>query len=811
MKFLHLKEKVNSLIPGERITVTSNQEKSSLMSDALEEIGRLKKENTSFREKLDEKYAGKEPVPVSEPLIGGADELFPLLTDKSSPQEKMALFRSLFRGRDDVYAKYWVSSNTGKKGYSPASNEPWTGKKGTPRTYLPLNNDVIRSHLLGDITIGVYPLLKNSTCAFLVCDFDKEGWLLDAVAYLNMCSEVNVPAYLERSRSGNGGHVWIFFSRFVPAVSVRQLGMRILRKTMDARADLDLGSYDRFFPSQDFTPKGGFGNLIALPLQKKCRALGNTEFIDTSTAAFLPFKDQWAFLSHVLRISPDQLDALLEVVPQVSIGPGKQEVVTSSFREKHPPPAEIRCEMAASFSIEKSGIPPWMLSKLKHMASLHNPEFYLKEKLRLSTYRIPRFIKCFREDFAFLHMPRGTAEEILDLFDEVGSKANVVDQRTLPKKISLKFSGSLRANQKKAIKILLADDMGVLVAPPGAGKTVMGCFAIARRNLPTLVLAHRKPILEQWRNQVMTLLNLRKKDVGQIGGGRNRQSGIVDLVMIQSLSKMENLAALFSQYGFIVVDECHHIPASTFEACIRQAPIKYILGLTATPIRRDGLQDLIPMQCGSIRFRMEESTSQISKRLIVRDTNTTFPYKSDTSIQDVFRSLIEDKERNGMIVKDVLSALSEGKRCLILSQWTKHCQELSEKLKDAGKEVVTFSGTQGKKERQALLTKIQETRTNQDLIVIATGQYLGEGFDCPQLDTLFLAFPVSFKGKVVQFAGRIMREHPRKTSSTIYDYLDSKIPVLKKMGNRRAKAYKLLGFELHDENIEPVKMDPTAG
>ena len=687
-----------------------------------------------------------------------------------------------------------MNERTGKKGYSPACEDPRNARKGKPRKYFPLTDEVILSHLSGEKIIGVYPLLGDDTCWFLACDFDKEGWSLDALAYVNVCNDYGVPAYLERSRSGNGGHVWIFFSAPVPATSARQLGIRLLNETMVLRGEVDLASYDRFFPNQDFMPKGGFGNLIALPLQKKCRALGNTEFVNPDEPMLRPWPDQWTFLSQVKRLGPTQVKTLLEKIPPVSVGPGKKGTVSAAIPERYPAPKWIKCSLGAALSIEKSGIPPWFLAQIKQLAMLHNPQFYEREKLRLSTWRIPRFIKCYEEDVSHIHLPRGTVEEIKEIAKRAGSEVFLTDHRRVPEKLDLKFLGSLTSPQMKAVQAVLSDDTGVLIAPPGAGKTVMGCYAVAERNVPTLILAHRMPILEQWRVQLGELLGLSSRQVGQVGGGRNRQTGVVDLGMMQSLKRFDDLDLFFSKYGFIVVDECHHLPAFTFEACVKRAPVRYILGLTATPYRRDGLQEIITLQCGSIRHTMKPLENSFSRTLLVRETLFTFVENGDSPIQEIFRCMVRDDARNELIRADVFQALVEGRRCLILSHWKEHCELLADGLRQSGKAPLVLSGALGKKARSAILTSLQDTPSDKELLIIATGQYLGEGFDCPQVDTLFLAFPLSFKGKLIQYVGRALRSHEDKRSVRVYDYEDTQVPILKKMYARRLKTYKSLGF-----------------
>lgn len=765
--------------------------------DVRLELQRLRQENARLRKLLDVPPCPPKTLtgPTSQELLEFPAPPLPTVTRHSSAQEKVALFRALFRGREDVYAQFWVSERTGKQGYSPASEEPWSAaRKGQPKKYFPLTDQVVQDHLEGVKTVGVFPLLKNHTCWFLACDFDGTSWTLDASAFLSICQQYNIPAYLERSRSGQGGHIWIFFASPAAATKARQLGMRLLRETMVLRGEMDLASYDRFFPNQDFMPKGGFGNLIALPLQKAPRALGNTEFLNLGDSELHPWTDQWASLSQVRRLTPDQVDALLEVIPPIAVGPGTQGTISNAVRQRYPPPPHIRATFGAMVSIEKSGVPPWLLSQLKHLASLHNPQFYQRERLRLSTFRIPRFIKCYEEDVSHIHLPRGISEELNALCETAGSRLSMTEARPTPKRLSLKFLGQLTSFQRQAMRQLLAHEMGVLVAPPGAGKTIMGCFAVARRNVPTLILSHRKPILEQWRAQLMATLGLSSRDIGQVGGGRNKQRGVVDLGMIQSLARLDDLEPFFSAYGFLIVDECHHLPAFTFEAAVKRAPVRCLLGLTATPYRRDGLQDIITMQCGPIRHKMQDAEAGFLKQVIVRETPFACASDNERSIQEVFRDLVNDRVRNELIQQDVRQAVSRGRRCLILSQWREHCRLLAEGLAEAGKAPFVLEGTLGKKDRVAMLQRIQAAPREDDLVVIATGQYLGEGFDCPQIDTLFLAFPISFKGKLVQYVGRALRTYEGKERVAVYDYADVQVPVLKAMHVRRLKTYKALGF-----------------
>ena len=761
-----------------------------------EECQQLRQENERLRRMVQLREEPSSSPGPEKSLLFASPSSQPSVYSNSPMTERIALFWNLFRGREDVYPILWANERTGKKGYSPAVKGGWLGFQSKEREYLPLTAEVIQEHLTGKKTIGVYPLLKNDTCWFLACDFDGEDWSDDAVAYWATCQRYGVPAYLERSRSGNGGHIWIFFSMPVPAASARRLGASLMRQVLSARSGLDLASYDRFFPNQDYLPKGGFGNLIALPLQLKCRSLGNTEFLDPDNLQ--PWPDQWAFLSQIRRLSPEEVGGFLEKIPPVAVGLSSVVNVRRGFPLPWLASHGTDCLISAVLSVEKTGLPPPLLSDIKHLASLHNPVFYERQKLRLSTYRTPRFIKCYDQDLTHIHLPRGVLEELSALIEGNGGKLVVQDRRIVPRKISLSFTGELTSIQKEAVSSVLADDQGVLVAPPGSGKTVMGCYVAAQRSLPTLILVHRKPLLEQWRLQLMNLSGLSSKEIGQVGGGKDKRTGLIDLAMIQSLKKIEDAESFFSNYGLIIVDECHHIPAFSFESAVKRAPVRYILGLTATPYRRDGLQDIIMMQCGPIRHRVSPRPGmrgELTLELVNRETKFCFGINEEIPIQEVLRLLVHDSKRSQMICQDILDALRGRRRCLVMSQWKEHCRILEEQLAAQGRKSFVLDGSLRKKARNAIFQAIQQVPPHEDLLVITTGQYLGEGFDCPQLDTLFLAFPIAFRGRLVQYTGRLMRSFEGKQNGRVYDYADVGVPVLKRMQIKRLKTYKALGFE----------------
>ncbi len=482
------------------------------------------------------------------------------------------------------------------------------------------------------------------------------------------CDEYGVPAALERSRSGAGGHVWVFFAAPVAASAARRLGTLLLRAAMGRRGELDLASYDRLFPNQDFLPAKGLGNLIALPLQGRYRAADTSVFLDPATLEPLP--DQWTFLNSLDRLAPEQLEHLLSEHEEIAVGAAALPPQRTLLRDKRLP-AEIRCTIGADLAIARADLPPSLLAELKHLASLHNPAFYERQRLRLSTHQTPRLIRCYEEDLSHLHLPRGLLRQLGDAVANAGSRLVTDDRRPTHAQLPLEFRGELTPLQSSTAVAMLAHDDGVLVAPPGTGKTVIACALIAERKLPTLILAHSKPLLEQWRAQLTTLLDLPSKQIGQRGGGRRKLTGVVDLAMIQSLKAVDNLDAFFANYGLIVIDECHHLPAFSFEAAVRHAAARHFLGLTATPYRRDGLQEIVTMQCGPVRHRIESSESpagKISLELIVHETRLAFVDTAEQPIHEVFRLLVEDQQRTALVCDDVLAALAEGRRCLVLSQ-----------------------------------------------------------------------------------------------------------------------------------------------
>ncbi|HUP73323.1 MAG TPA: DEAD/DEAH box helicase family protein [Acidimicrobiales bacterium] len=703
-------------------------------SELLAEIEALRAENARLRGLLGlDNRAASDHVAAWSPTLfvknNGADSTAPTLADvdhSSTRARNVALFRSLFAGRDDVYALRWENDRTGKTGWSPAVRGGWANARRPDREYLPLTDEVIEQHLAGTIHAGLYPLLRGDRCRLLACDFDGEGWLLDALAYIDAARANGMPTALERSRSGNGAHVWMFFSGPVSASSARRIGVHLLREAMTIRSALDLVSYDRLFPTQDFMPKGSFGNLIALPLQGACRKRGTTLFIDPSTLE--PYNDQWQFLSSLQRLTPEAADALATGFGEVAMGPE-----TSTYRrplraEDAPaPPALIRARAEAMLAIDRIGLPPALVSAIKHLASLQNPEFYEKERLRFSTWDTPRLIRCYRERIDQLLVPRGLRDKVDSLVRDAGSRLVVTEGFATPAPIEVTLRAELTADQHAAADSLATHDLGMLVAPPGSGKTVIGCALIARHAVPTLVIVDRKPLVEQWRDRLITHLDLNAKQIGQLGGGRNKATGIVDVAMVQSLARREDLATFSAGYGLVIVDECHHVPAVTFERAVREIAVRRWVGLTATPYRRDGLQALMTMHCGPIRHRMVERPGAALRALdlIVHETDHQ-PIEASQHIQTVLRDVVEDHQRTTAICNDIAAAAASGGNSLVLTRWTEHLEQIVATLQQSGHNPLVLHGGIGKKARTAVTAQLTDAPTEGGLLLVATASLLGE-------------------------------------------------------------------------------------
>ena len=746
-----------------------------------------------------------------------------LVTNHSGVSEKIALFRSLFLGREDVFPRRWENTKTGKSGYAPACGNEWRpGVCGKPKVkcsecpnqnFLRVTDEVIDGHLRGRQTVGVYPMLADATCWFLTVDFDKRSWQRDAQGFMVTCRSQRIPSALERSRSGNGGHVWIFFTAPVPVPLARRLGTYLLTETMKRNPDLGFKSYDRLFPSQDTMPAGGFGNLIALPLQHGPRQQGNSVFLDEHLD---PYPDQWTFLSSLDRLAPEQTKVIVEDAAKHGHVTGLRLPISESDEEpwdvspsRGKPIAEITARLPERLDvvlgnqiyIPRAPLPPELINRLIRLAAFQNPAFYRNQAMRLSTFGIPRVIACAQLLSRHIALPRGVQDEMEELFREMGMRVCLRDERYSGRSISTAFVGSLREEQQTAVDALLPHDTGVLAATTAFGKTVVAAFIIAARKTNTLLLVHRRQLMEQWITRLGTFLDLPASSIGQVGGGKRKPGGTVDVAVLQSLVRKGEVNDIVADYGQIVVDECHHVSAVSFEAAIRAAKAKYVLGLSATVTRQDGQHPIIFMQCGPVRYRTHARTQarqrSFSHRVFLRPTDFQIspdPGQDRLPIQHVYTALTTDEKRNSQIFDDVLKSLDEQRSPLIITERKEHALLLAEKLDGFARNVLLLHGGISVKQRREVMQRLEETTEAEERVLIATGRYIGEGFDDARLDTLFLAMPVSWKGVLAQYVGRLHRPHQQKQEVLVYDYVDNLVPMLRRMSEKRIQGYKNLGY-----------------
>ena len=759
-----------------------------------------------------------------------------------SLQEKVDLFRSLFKGREDVFARRWYSRTSGKSGYQPVCKNEWSQPcrernhkcDDCPnRQFLPITNDDLYRHLSGkdaegkDV-IGLYVLNEDNTCHLLCADFDdkncEHGFQDDVLAYVGVCKSWDIPCSIERSRSGNGAHVWIFFETPIMATKARRLGNAILTEAMNRNGKIDFKSYDRFFPNQDMLPEGGFGNLVALPLQGQARKNGNSVFVNEQ---FEPYADQWEFLLNVRKLNETTLEEILkrnanaQPLGELSRTSEKKpwEIPAATNIERVDFSSEIVITKSNMLYIPLNQLSSKVLNHLKRIASFRNPEFYKRQGLRFSTYSIPRIISCADVTDEYLALPRGCEDAVTTLLQEKGVAYRYNDKTNQGKAISVHFNGKLRDNQKDAVMLLSAKNTGVLSATTAFGKTVAAIGLIAKLGINTLVLVHTKTLLNQWVRELEKFLIIetmpeenvgrrRKKPsspIGTLSSTGNKLHGIIDVALMQSCIAENEAKSFVKDYGMVIVDECHHVSAVSFEQVLKAVNARHVYGLTATPTRQDGHQPIIFMQCGPIRYTADakaQMQSQNFGRLLI-PRYTPFQLVSDEpfSYAKAEKQLAEDEFRNLFIIKDVVEALKEGRSPIILTNRTAHVETLAKLLKPHCPNVITLVGSYKNKDKRLTMEQLQSISTSEKMVIVATGKYVGEGFDYARLDTLFLVSPVAGKNIVTQYAGRLHREFESKQDVQIYDYIDIRVPVYESMYRKRLKSYASIGYRIQNKEI----------
>jgi superfamily II DNA or RNA helicase/very-short-patch-repair endonuclease len=774
---------------------------------------------------------GPSPTPSNTPPPA------PQVTHASTPDQKITLFRSLFLGREDVYPRRFESRRTGKSGYQPACGNEWIrGICEKPRIrcseclhqrWLPVTEEVIRWHLQGrddrgqPFVAGVYPMLRDDTCWFLAADFDGKGWTDDARAVLNASQSAGLPAELERSRSGDGGHVWWFFSEPVPAVMARRMGTMLLSAAMELRPEIGLGSYDRLFPNQDTLPTGGFGNLIALPMQKAARDHGNSVFLDVQLQ---PHRDPWTHLSRIQRIprsvveqQVDRAERRNRILPIARVAIEDDTSPTQPWnRSTHPIesptiprtslPARLELVLGDQIYVPRLELPPALRTRLLRLAAFQNPQFYLAQSMRMPTYGTPRVISCAEEFPEHVALPRGCQADLERLLESVGIKFLYRDERFAGRPLDVRFQGELRPDQEKAAEAMLRADIGTLEATTAFGKTVLATWLIASRKVNTLVLVHRQQLMEQWIERLACFLDLPRSRIGCLGAGRRKLGGELDVALIQSMAKLDQVPHPMTDYGQVIIDECHHLSAPSYEAVVRKGRAKFFLGLSATLTRRDGHHPIVTMQCGPVRHRVDARAQAIERgyhhHVLVRPTGFRPTQTSDSDRRMEFlqlgQAMVADTDRNNLILADVVAELGLGRSPLVLTERVDHLGVLEAALKaclpDAT--IITLRGGLGKRALAETTKRLKESPSSTPRILLATGKFIGEGFDDPMLDTLFMTFPVSWKGTVAQYVGRLHRTHAGKKEVRVYDYADLDVPVLSRMFDKRCSGYEAIGYTL---------------
>ncbi len=560
-------------------------------------------------------------------------------------------------------------------------------------------------------------------------------------------------------------------------------------------------------------PRGGFGNLIALPLQRGPRNDGNTVFLDPDLD---PWPDQWAFLAGLRRLSPGDVEVFAAEAQRNGLVTGvrtvedeEDDAIIRPWRAqprksgprpiRGPRPEKIHAVLAQRLYVEKQGLDSSLLDQIQRLAAFQNPEFFKKQNLRLSTALTPRVISCAEELPRFVSLPRGCVEDFRGLLAAHSIPLDLVDERIDGDAVPLSFRGRLTARQDEAARALLERETGVLVSPPGTGKTVIGAWLAAARSRSTLVLVHRQPLLDQWVEQLSLHLGLDPADIGRVGGNTRKPNGRIDVAMMQSLVRGEAVDDLVGQYGHVVVDECHHVPAISFERLLSAVRARFVVGLTATARRRDGHHPILYMQVGPIRRDLgraaQDSPGELAKSLVVRETSfRASPSDVKPSIQALYVALVRDEGRNAMIVADVTRALEEGRSPLVLTERRDHLDVLAERLGPACPNLIVLRGGAGARSRRETLARLRALPVDEPRLLLSTGRYIGEGFDDSRLDTLFLALPISWRGTLVQYAGRLHRPHAGKVEARIVDYVDREVPMLARMFERRRTGYRSIGY-----------------
>ena len=737
-------------------------------------------------------------------------------------EDKVKIVMDYFRGRDDVFPYYLVNKVTATTYYMPACLNIW--KKGICnmtikkkckncgyRVNKPLTSEIIYNHMYGNKPIGIYPLLEDNTCYFLAFDFDNKKDSHDitkeVLAFASICDLYNIPTILERSRSGKGIHIWIFFEEKIKASIARKLGSLLLSKTMES-ISLPISSFDRMFPNQDFLPKGGYGNLIALPFQNEPAKYGNTLLIDRN---FIAIKNPIQYLSTIHKLTMSEALESIEKISGETIDVGHeildvQKELEMKNNKNVDYPKSICVILSDMIYIDKANLSGAVKFNFRKLATFANPEFYKNQRLRKSVYNIPMVIDCSKEDEQYLKLPRGTFDSLEQICKINHVQMIKKDKRTLGQRINVHFNGTLREEQQEALDEMLKYDTGILCAPTGFGKTVIGCKMIAERKVNTLILVNKLQLLNQWKDRIKEFLDV--SSVGEISSKKKSITNVIDVASIKSIWNNGDILDIAKNYGMIIIDECHHTAAYTFEQAINTGNAKYVYGISATPDRENGHTPIVKMQCGDIRYKVDvlkfNKGLNVPLKVIVRHSHLSFtdPKIDNYELNEINDFIAKDVLRSEKIILDIKKEFKNEKNILVLTERLEHMNYIFDKLQKFTDHVFKYHGGMGKK----LLKKYQELNESLDhnglnKIIVATGSYIGEGFDDSRLDVLFLTMPISGNTRLTQYVGRLHRKNVDKKEILVYDYVDDNFAKTRNMFLKRKKNYEKMGYEIVDEDL----------
>lgn len=815
----------------------------------------LMDENRLLKERLDE--AGVSYADIVADIVEEMPELYDpnqgARIKKFEVTDKIAsnFFMMFCRGRKDVYDLRYTNPRSGKNGYYTQCFNRWDRnchiqkkdgircKNCELRAYKPVTLPLIKAHMNGadpngNDVVAIYPMLENNLCQLLVFDFDNhakgaeqddhantdDGWKEEINALRHICRNLQVDAVVERSRSGRGAHLWIFFKEMIPARLARRFGFAMLEKGAESVNLKSFKYYDRMIPAQDALPEGGLGNVIALPLQGMALKSGNSAFVDENWNAY---EDQLSVLSGTKRLTRQEIEDCLSL--WYCSGPdGKDDDIDEAPWEKNSGieagsvKGTVHIVLADRIYIDSSGMPNKAKRQLRRMAAVSNRMYFQNQAMDMPNYDESRFIYLGSDEGKYIVLPRGLREELLKKFDQAGVRYRIEDKRTEGRKLNISFMGDLRESQVPAVETMLENETGILHAATAFGKTVVCCDMIARRSLSTLILVDRTDLMNQWLKRLEEFLDIdeelpeyqtktgrikkRKSLIGNLQGAHDTLTGIVDVAMIRSLKKKDGFHPMLKEYSQVYFDECHHAASDSAMEVLQEINAKYVYGVTATPKRGDGKEKINELLIGPVRYRFtakdRAEEQNIDHLVYPRFTRTVKTHRlSKTPYgNDAFELIRNNDVRDEQIVRDVADCVKAGRTPVVLTKYVDHAKKLSERLKTYADRVILLTGADGTKARRAQVEELHQVKDSESLILVGTGSLLGEGFDFPRLDTLFMATPVSGESVVEQYVGRLNRDYEGKENVIVYDYVDSHIPKFDKMYAARLRAYKKIGYEL---------------